>query len=139
MIYGAMREMFCRSIQSGSSQKSPSGISFPQYRHLGCLNRFHQAFNLHHMAAILALPGTNGDSLNEATVALLIFLLGLAFTAGAYAASARAARKQINGLGARVNRVVLAVIDICPPEKQREVTAMMMGISLPAGDGKDGK
>lgn len=60
-------------------------------------------------------------------VALEIFALGCAFGAGAYAFALRSARKQINGLGARVTRVSLAVIHICPDAKREEVTRMILG------------
>lgn len=67
--------------------------------------------------------------MNEAAAALLIFLLGIAFAAGVYASSARATRKQINGLGGRLNRVVAAVIHMCPDDKREEVTSLMLGLS----------
>jgi hypothetical protein len=75
--------------------------------------------------------------MNEAVVGLGIFLLGVAFTAGAYAASARAARKQINGLGGRVNRVqehankridrvTLAMVHIAPENKREELLRILL-------------
>lgn len=67
--------------------------------------------------------------MNEAAVTAGIFLLGLAFGAGAYGMALRMTRKQINGLGARVNRVVVAVIHICPADKREEVTALMLGLA----------
>jgi hypothetical protein len=74
---------------------------------------------------------------NEGYVALAIFLMGVCFTAGAYAASARAARKQINGLGGRVNRVqdhankridrvTLAMVHICPDAKREELVKLLL-------------
>lgn len=75
--------------------------------------------------------------MNEAVVAALIFLLGVAFTAGVYVASARAARKQINGLGGRVNRVqdhanrridrvTMAMVHICPDAKREELVKILL-------------
>jgi hypothetical protein len=75
--------------------------------------------------------------MNEAAVALAIFLLGIAFAAGAYAASARAARKQINGLGGRLNRVqehanrridrvTLAMVHICPEARREELLKILL-------------
>jgi hypothetical protein len=74
---------------------------------------------------------------NEAAVALLIFVLGLAFSAGIYVASARAARKQINGLGGRVNRVqeqanrrmdrlALALVHVCPEARREELLRLLL-------------
>lgn len=75
--------------------------------------------------------------MNDAYAALAIFLLGVAFTAGVYVASARAARKQINGLGGRVNRVqehanrridrvALAMVHICPDAKREELLKILL-------------
>jgi hypothetical protein len=69
--------------------------------------------------------------------AIIIFALGVAFTAGAYAASARAARKQINGLGGRLNRVqseghrridrvTMALVHICPEAKREELLRILL-------------
>lgn len=52
-IYGPILAVFCRSMQSGSSQTTPSGISFPHHSHFGWLKRFHQAFIFFHMTEIL--------------------------------------------------------------------------------------
>ena len=67
--------------------------------------------------------------MNEGLIAGLIFLLTLAFGAGLYVMALRMATKQINGLGARVNRVVAAVIHICPEGKREEVTTLMLGLT----------
>ena len=67
----------------------------------------------------------------------LAFLLGIAFGAGAYAFALRSARKQINGLGARVNRVVMAVVHICPDEKREEVMRMVLGVPSNGGGNGD--
>ena len=62
---------------------------------------------------------------------LLIFLLTLAFAFGGFAAghalALRTARKEINGLGGRLNRVVLAVVHICPTESREEVMRIVLG------------
>jgi hypothetical protein len=58
---------------------------------------------------------------------LIVFALGLAFGAGSYAVALRATRKQVNGLGARVNRIALAVVHICPTEKYEEVVRIILG------------
>lgn len=65
--------------------------------------------------------------MNEAAVTGLIFVLGLAFGAGAYAMALRGARKQINGMGGRVNRVVMAIVHICPEDKREEVVRIILG------------
>lgn len=76
-------------------------------------------------------------TLNEGTITLLIFALSVAFAAGAYVMSTRLARKQINGLGARVNRVAdhadermdriaLALVHICPPEEREKLIAILL-------------
>jgi len=67
--------------------------------------------------------------MNEGLIAGLIFLLTLAFGAGLYVMALRMATKQINGLGARVNRVVAAVIHICPEGKREEITTLMLGLT----------
>ena len=60
----------------------------------------------------------------------LIFLLTVAFAAGGFATghalALRTARKQINGLGGRVNRIALAVIKIAPDEKRAEVAQTIL-------------
>lgn len=58
----------------------------------------------------------------------LVFGFGVAFGAGAYAFALRNARKQINGLGARVNRVVLALVHVTPDNKREEVMRMVLGV-----------
>lgn len=58
---------------------------------------------------------------------VIVFGLGLAFGAGSYAAALRMTRKQVNGLGARVNRVAMAVIHICPPEEREQVMKLILG------------
>jgi hypothetical protein len=58
---------------------------------------------------------------------LAALALAAAFGAGAYAFALRMTRKQMNGLGARVTRVVMAVIHICPAEKREEVIRIMLG------------
>jgi hypothetical protein len=60
-----------------------------------------------------------------------VFLLGLAFGAGGYAFAQRANTKKLNGLGGRLNRVVMAVVHICPPEEREEVLRMIL-----VGEGK---
>jgi hypothetical protein len=65
---------------------------------------------------------------NEALIALVIFVLGLAFAAGGYVFALASARKQINGLGARLNRAVAALIHICPDEKREEIVLLVMGL-----------
>jgi hypothetical protein len=60
---------------------------------------------------------------------LIVFLLGLAFGAGAYAAATRANTKRLNGLGGRVNRVVKALMHICPAEHREEVINIILGES----------
>lgn len=55
MSHGAMRNMFCRSMHSVSSQQFPLRNSFPHQMHFGWVKRFHQAFSLRHMAMIPAL------------------------------------------------------------------------------------
>ena len=67
--------------------------------------------------------------MNEGLIAGLIFLLTLAFGAGLYVMALRVATKQINGLGKRVNRVVAAVIHICPEGKREEITTLMLGLT----------
>ena len=66
--------------------------------------------------------------MNEALIALVIFVLGLAFAAGGYVFALSAARKQINGLGARLNRAVAALIHICPDDKREEVMRLILGL-----------
>ena len=66
--------------------------------------------------------------MNEALVALGIFVLGIAFAAGGYLFALAHARKQINGLGARVNRIVAAVIHICPQEQREQVMLLVLGL-----------
>lgn len=62
---------------------------------------------------------------------LLIFLLTLAFAAGGFAAghalALRTARREINGLGGRLNRAVLALVHICPTESREEVMRIILG------------
>jgi hypothetical protein len=58
---------------------------------------------------------------------LIIFAMGIAFGAGAYAFALRTARKQINGLGARLNRVVMALVHICPENEREEVLRKILG------------
>ncbi len=60
-------------------------------------------------------------------VDLLALALAAAFGAGAYAFALRLTRKQMNGLGARVNRVVMAIIHICPAESREEVMRIILG------------
>lgn len=76
--------------------------------------------------------------MNEAIAALAIFALTVAFAAGTYVASWHFARKQINGLGGRVNhgfdkahtrmdRLTLALVHLAPPEQREEVIRLLMG------------
>ncbi|MHB8666780.1 MAG: hypothetical protein ACYC7B_04570 [Burkholderiales bacterium] len=75
--------------------------------------------------------------MNEAAIALVIFLLGLAFAAGGYVFALAAARKQINGLGARVNReaaaaqkrytrMCLALSHACAPDRRDELLKILL-------------
>ena len=64
---------------------------------------------------------------------LLVFALGLAFGAGSYAVALRTTRKQVNGLGGRLNRAVLAIVHICPAENREEVMRMILGESKGKG------
>lgn len=77
---------------------------------------------------IAGFASTNPEPLNEALIALVIFVLGVAFAAGGYVFALVHARKQINGLGARVNRIVAAVIHICPEEKREQVMLLVLGL-----------
>jgi hypothetical protein len=63
----------------------------------------------------------------------IIFLLGLAFGAGSYAAAQRANTKKINGLGGRLNRAVSAIMHICPAESREEVFRIILGESKGKG------
>lgn len=67
--------------------------------------------------------------MNEGLIAGMIFLLTLAFGAGLYVMALRIATKQINGVGRRMNRIVAAVIHICPEGKREEVTNLMLGLT----------
>lgn len=53
--------------------------------------------------------------------------LAAAFGAGAYAFALRMTRKQMNGLGARVTRIGLALVHICPAEKREEIVRIILG------------
>jgi hypothetical protein len=71
---------------------------------------------------------------NEATIAAGIFLLGIAFGCGVYAMTLRITTKHINGLGARLNRVVAAVVHITPADEREKVILTILGLqSTPAG------
>lgn len=63
-------------------------------------------------------------------VQIVLFLLTVAFAAGGFAAghtlALRSARKEINGLGGRVNRIALMVIQIAPAERREEVTRTIL-------------
>jgi hypothetical protein len=72
---------------------------------------------------------------SDAAVTGSIFALGLAFGAGAYSMAIKAARKEINGLGRRVNRIVMSVIHICPAEKREEITALLLIGTEPKKEG----
>ena len=68
-------------------------------------------------------------SLTAQQLQLLLFLLGAAFGAGGYAFALAATRRQINGLGGRVNRVAMAVVHIAPEDKREEVMRILLGES----------
>jgi hypothetical protein len=69
-----------------------------------------------------------GDKAIELLIWLLIFLLGVAFAAGGYVFALQAARKQINGLGARLNRVAAGLLKACPEDKRDEIFALILGL-----------
>jgi hypothetical protein len=58
---------------------------------------------------------------------LVIFLLAVAFAAGGYVAALRTARKQINGLGAKVHRLQLALLLFVPEDRKKELVEIFLG------------
>jgi len=69
----------------------------------------------------------------DAVIVFGIPALSLAFAAGGWVFALRHARKQINGLGGRLNRVIAAIVKICPEEKREEVTLLVLGIGANHG------
>jgi hypothetical protein len=76
-------------------------------------------------------------AMKEAYIGALIFVITVAFAAGGYVAGQHFLRKQINGLGARVNRnreemssrldrLVLALVHLSPDEKREEVIRTLL-------------
>jgi hypothetical protein len=65
---------------------------------------------------------------NEALTNLAIFLIPVVFAAGGYVAGVRTMRKQINGLGGRVNRIVAALIHVCPEAEREKMMLLILGL-----------
>jgi hypothetical protein len=75
--------------------------------------------------------------MNEQAMLLAFVLpaLGAAFAAGGWVFALRHSRREINGLGGRLNRAIAAIVRICPEDKREEVMMLVLGLGF---NGKEG-
>ena len=64
---------------------------------------------------------------SDALVELAIFVITLIFAAGGAWFLLKQTRRHVNGVGAKVNRLVMALMLIVPEEQKKDIAQLILG------------